>query len=133
MSKIYYVPRHFGATWINARNICINYGLDIATFETLDELNAVREMCKTNLSKMKGYIYIGGMATNARSTEDWYWVTTGEKINFTMKWIEGEPNFSGPEFCLSMGRSEYLFNDIHCESYSNKFICDKTIPLERIP
>lgn len=133
MSKIYYVPRHFGATWVNARNICMNYGLDIATFKTLDEFNAVRDMCKENSSIMTGFIYIGGMTTSARSIDDWFWVTTGEKINFTMKWKEGEPNFAGLEYCLSIGSSDYLFNDIHCDSYSNKFICDKTIPIERIP
>lgn len=95
--------------------------MEIATFETLEEFKAVQNMCK---DLPADFIHIGGMTLTGKSNDDWYWVTNGAKINYTMEWKAGEPNFiSNNEYCLSIGGNNHQFNDITCITYEKKFIC----------
>lgn len=81
-------------------------------------------MCKdsANLPDPE-FLHVGGMTVAGMSTDAWYWVTSGEKISYNIKWKPGEPNFLNMEYCLSIGNSEYLYNDIDCYMNSKKFIC----------
>lgn len=124
--KTYYIPKHFEASWVNAHSICKDFGLEMATFETLNEYNAVRELCKANSDKFTDYVHVGGMTITGNSTDDWYWLT-GQKISFNLTWTDGEPSFRDKnEFCLSLVKGNFLFNDIRCSGVNKKFICQKS-------
>lgn len=104
----------------------MTYGLDIATFESPGEVRAVQKMCHKKSANLTEWIHVGGM-TLIGGSKEWYWVTTGEKIDFKMAWLQGEPNFEyDSEHCLSIGTSKFLFNDIDCyNNHKTKFICQK--------
>lgn len=83
-------------------------------------------MCKARTDFLPDFIHIGGMTTTAKSKTQWYWVANGEKINYAMEWMQGEPNNFNDDFCLSIGTLEYQFNDINCHTYEMKFICQES-------
>lgn len=75
------------------------------------------------------YIFIGAMKD---STNKWYWVSSGETINYDMRWLPNEPNNAkGPENCLSIAFKNNLqntgFNDGTCvqSEKSWRFICEE--------
>lgn len=108
------------------RPICKAYGFDIATFDTLEEMDAVRNMCEQN-PYMFGYsTHIGGMASVQKSTTDWYWVTNNQKIAYTMPWQNGQPeNYLGRGWCLNLMTDRgFRYSDFDCNSVRGaKFIC----------
>lgn len=111
------------ATWTNTRSVCKSYGLDIATFDTLDEFNYVSDMCKRNKDRLTNWVHVGGATTTPGTPHNWFWVTTGEKIAYDMPWNAGNPN-SVNQVCLSIGDANYRYDDIDCHSrHEEKFIC----------
>lgn len=123
--KFYFVPRHFQTTWENARSICRSYNMEIATFETLEEMQVVSDLCKDNENIMTPYVHVGGMTTREGTKESWFWIVTGKRINYNMPWADGEPNNDeDSQFCLALGTKNFLFDDIDCFGRSeSKFIC----------
>lgn len=126
-NKTFYASRHFQVDWVIARGICREYGLEIATLETLDEMQTVSKICKKLSFHLTEYVHVGGMTLTGNSTFNWYWVITGKRIEYEMQWSDGEPNFySRRQFCLALGGKNYLFDDIHCNSgIQRKFLCQK--------
>ena len=105
--------------------------MDIAIFETSNQIQAVKEMCNNNAAKLSKWLHVGGMTLTGGSATDWYWVTTGEKVAYTMTWGFTEPNnMNGDEQCLSLEKYNYGydFNDIDCYGRNqNQFICEKVL------
>lgn len=104
--------------------------MELASIETLDELTAVRKMCMAaDADEFSNYVFVGGMSINKNETnEDWYWLT-GEKVSYPVPWTQGEPNFgSNDEFCLSLYKKDFLYNDVACSGLDKKFICQKRHP-----
>lgn len=122
--KTYFVPRHFKAEWMYTRSICRAYGMDILTLETETEANVFFELFKAKENLFDRYTHIGGMSEDANFLK-WYWVTTGELINYEINFPIGEPNRSG--LCLAINKMETLmFDDIHCYGgHQEKFICER--------
>lgn len=125
----YYLPRNFAAKWQNARSICQNYGMEILTLETKSEANYVLEICKSHGQLFATSTHIGGIAAGAKSQDKWFWVTTGEKINYNIKWLDGEPNnlHNGEGMCLSIMKKPdgFYFNDVRCNFEEQRFICEQ--------
>lgn len=104
--------------------------MDIAIFETSSQMLAVREMCNNNASKLTKWLHVGGYTLIGGSPTDWYWVTTGERVAYAMKWNPSEPNnMNGVEQCLSLENYMYgyNYNDIDCYGHSDQFICEKVL------
>lgn len=128
--KVFYIPRFLRSRWSGARSICKTYGMDIATFETSKQMIAVSEMCTKNSEKITtGAAHVGATTLTGGSKTDWYWVTTGEKISYSIKWLPFEPNnVGGAEQCLLIGGEEFLYNDINCNGPNEyQFICEKVL------
>ena len=132
--KAYYFPRYLKATWIEAKTICKAYDLELASFKTFEEANAVMDMIRNNaqLGSIDSHlwVFIDGIALTPRSTTDWYWTGTGEKTDFAMSWLPGQPDTAGnAEYYLSIGRFKkdgtLGFNDIPGRDHLNKFLCQK--------
>lgn len=106
--------------------------MEIASFETSNEMDRVSEMCVSHKDKLTQYVHVGGMAIYEGSTSDWYWVNSGQIISYiSSRWHPGEPNGQNyrqyAQFCLSLGQQNYRFVDIDCHThYDSKFICQKT-------
>jgi hypothetical protein len=130
--KTYYLPKSFLTEWQHARGICQQYGMEIISFESSEEANNFLDIVeKYNLHETPPYwIYIGGMTNVLKSKSDWYWMNSGNKVNYELKWGPGEPNNNnGREYCLDIGRYNVddknlpFFNDAGCYSKSYMFVC----------
>jgi hypothetical protein len=77
------------------------------------------------------WTHIGGVAAVLKSAADWYWVGTGEKVDFPLKFGSGQPdNLGGDEACLALGilAGSPFINDYKCyENAVQKFICQSKI------
>lgn len=113
--------------WYLTRPICKAYGFDVVSLDTLEEMEAVADMCEENKNLFGWFIHIGGVASTSKSKTDWYWVNSNEKVSYDMLWQNGQPDFSGSnEWCLTLEKSsKFKFNDIPCHgSWEEKFICE---------
>lgn len=128
--KVYYLSRHFQALWTNTRAACVAYGMDTLSLETLEEANHFLALCQQNAGFFDQWTHVGAIALAAKSTNFWYWVNSGKRITYPMKFLPGQPdNAGGRELCLSIGKdpSGFRFNDLNC--YGNhdfKFVCQKS-------
>ncbi|KAG5683721.1 hypothetical protein PVAND_012986 [Polypedilum vanderplanki] len=116
ISKTYYVSNYVQGNWLEAFLYCKAFDMDLASFDTLDEVNAVAAIKKAQSNLFTSYTLIGGMS-NKMNSNDWFWVSNGNKISYTIPWNWGEPNnYGGKEWCLSIGPTAdaMKFNDIAC-------------------
>lgn len=124
----YFVPRWFKASWHNARSICQSYGMEFLTMESEAEQNYLLDTLKYNSAVFSGnWVNIGGMTTKCGSRDLWYWVDTGNKVNFPIRWHANDPNCSNDsEPCMALGKFEdgnvYVV-DIWCSGAPQKFLC----------
>jgi hypothetical protein len=133
--KIYYYPRYVNVTWIEAKMLCKTYNLQLATIQTLNEAYAVMNMINRNADlgvRDNLWVYIDGMGLTPRTSTDWYWSESGNKIDFTMPWLTGQPDTAGgAEWFLSIGKytkdTQIGFNDIPGTGFVNAFLCQKYI------
>lgn len=104
--------------------------MKLASFDTAEEYESVRQMMITNSDKFSDWTHIDGITTEGRSTDQWYWSQTGEKIKFNMTWRAAQPDFShNRQWCLSLGpksAKQFYFDDIDCfHHHEEKFLCEK--------
>lgn len=126
----YFAPRWFKASWHNARSICQSYGMEFLTIESEAEQNYLLDTLKYSSAVFSDkWVHIGGITTSCGSRDMWYWVDTGNKVNFPIKWHKNDPNCSnGSEPCLALGKFEeedgnvYVV-DIQCNGAIEKFLC----------
>lgn len=111
---------------IHARAFCRSYGLELAKMETDVELNRVRSFLINNQNSIPAnFILVDGYTPTAKSTDNWYFTTTGVKIPLSIPWAAGEPNGAN-ENCLSMGpKGTYNFNDVECNGHEYPVLCEK--------
>lgn len=126
--KTYFIPRYFTASWIHSRSICKAYEMDFVSLDTLAEAQNFLKICRENAGYFGRWTHIGGITLEGASTESWYWVDSGNHINYTLNFGSGQPdNYGGNELCLSIGKyagNQFYFNDIRCE-VTAVFVCQK--------
>lgn len=93
--------------------------MEIATFSNLKEANFVLDLINKHSYLTDLYYHVGGITTVAKSKKDWFWVTTGEHIDYELPFSPGQPDNSlGVEFCLNIHRTQgnepNYFNDCPC-------------------
>jgi hypothetical protein len=100
--------------------------MELATFETKEEEDFVLNLIASKwLNVMESQNFIGGTKIG---NDDWYWIPTGDLIDYKIRWRNGEPNnIEGNEKCLSIGHyhSSFAVNDIDCYKSQRSFICEK--------
>jgi hypothetical protein len=137
VTKNYYVPKYFRATWLHSKLTCNLYGFDLAALQNLDEVDAVRKMALAFPHLFTQWTHIDGITKSPKSPTEWYF-SSGEKISYSIPWYAGEPGFhNNAQWCLAVGqvpKNEFQFVDIECtEKYEEKFICQEitTITVEK--
>lgn len=115
--------------------LCKTYNLQFASIKTLNEAYAVMNMINRNPDlgvRDNLWVYIDGIGLTLRSPIDWYWTESGDKIDFAMPWLTGQPDTAGgAEWFLSIGKytkdTQIGFNDIPGTNFVNAFLCQKFI------
>lgn len=68
--------------------------------------------------------YLGAVTNIALSKTNWYWVSTGKKLNFELPWGPVDPNNLGNnEKCLALQKPLSMIDIICYELYYKRFIC----------
>lgn len=145
-TKYFYAPRNFKSDWMQAQGVCKNYGMELATFETKEEMKAVTSMCKKYKSLYDG-VHIGGMAIASKLEFYWYWVNSGNRISYDtsvnaeelktteIKYQEADDDHSWTteaphhpqEFCLALKTENFTFSDVPCYGGQElPFMCQKS-------
>lgn len=123
--KTYWISTHFKAYWDQANDICHSNGMEFLSLETLQESNHLLSLCDQNIHLFDVWTHVGGLTTVPKSKDDWYWITSGNKVNYSLKFGAGKPD-NNNEMCLSIGKKpeDFFFNDINCYGIDQmKFIC----------
>lgn len=124
--KSYFLPKFFKTFWIHSRSICQSYGMEALSLETKTEAENFFDLLTKNHQQLEELTHIGGVTSVLRASDKWYWVNSGKKVNYTMKFHPGHPDGAG--YCLSAQKrgSEFYFKDLPCHSnYELKFICQR--------
>jgi hypothetical protein len=105
--------------------------MTLATLDSQAESDYLLPLYAQKAALFDVWTHIGGVASTGKSLTDWYWVGTGEKVNFPLKFGANLPdNIGGNEVCLVLAvtsGSAYL-NDAKCyETIPYKFICQSKI------
>jgi hypothetical protein len=129
VTKNYYVPKYFKATWLHSKLTCSQYGLELAALESLEELDEVRKLCLNYPTLFTQWTHVDGMTLYGKSATDWYF-SSGVKIPYAIPWHPSEPSFGGDaQWCLAVGnlsKKEFLYVDIQCSgAYEEKFLCQE--------
>ena len=104
--------------------------MDVLSLDSESEANYFLNLLNKKASWFDQYTHVGGMTLKGGSRSEWYWVNSGARINYPIKWGKGEPDNDSGEYCLSIVKSgnNFYFNDIMCEKGSNlKFICQREV------
>lgn len=131
--KEYYIPRHFKAYWHQVKRICESYGLDAVSLETGPESDYLLRLLEPQKHNIP--VYIGAITRKPGSKNDWFWINSGNKIDYDLFWCENQPDGMskphwGNEQCLSITIDKKVkklgFNDVFCNRYETaKFVCQK--------
>jgi hypothetical protein len=131
--KIYYLSTHMKASFINAQSYCSSLGLELASFETREESDWFSDIFVASRQVIDpGWCFIGGMRIfndAALSKANWYWLNSGQKINYDLTWDPQQPdNNNGIQWCLGLSKinsNSTIYADIECYNREESFICQK--------
>ena len=115
---------------MEAKQICSSYNLEFASFKTIEEVNAVINMTK-NVNNFEWFL-IDGISLKSKSPTEWYLTETGEKIDYVIPWLPGQPDTEfGAEFFLTLGKltkdGPIGFNDAKASGYAQLPLCQRNI------
>jgi hypothetical protein len=104
--------------------------MEFVSLETKQEADNFLSLCNKNMKLLNGFISVGAVTLQGKSTDQWYWVNSGKRINYPIAFLPGEPNFLNDlEFCLSVVKNSkdiFMFNDTTCnDPIERQFICEK--------
>lgn len=101
--------------------------MKLLTLDTQAESNHFGQLFTSQPHLFESWTHIGGIVTQSKSKNDWYWYETGKKIDINLDFHPGEPNNSGDsEMCLSLDKrqNKYKFNDTPCSHrFFLRFVC----------
>lgn len=101
--------------------------MEFLSLETKSEADFFFGLCEKNIAHFTDeYTHVGAMTMTGKT--DWYWVNSGKRVDYQMKWFAGQPDFyASNEFCLAIKKwGDFSFNDLNCfGAYESKFVCQK--------
>ena len=125
--KTYYATRNVQLSWANAFSFCKANGMNLVELHSEQEVNQFLTMCSDN--SLDYFLHVGGSAEGMTDRLDFYWMTTGERISYSLKYHPaGKNNAGGKERCLSVAKqpNKYTFNDVDCwQHFIWSFVCQQ--------
>uniref|UniRef100_A0A674PK06 C-type lectin domain-containing protein n=1 Tax=Takifugu rubripes TaxID=31033 RepID=A0A674PK06_TAKRU len=111
----------FGLTWEGAQQYCRENFQDLATFESMDDVNSITELY--DWSWIGLHEYSKSWKTMSKDINSWRWSLTGEGSRTGYyKWRDSEPdNHMLMEHCVGMKPGGYWFDD-SCQR-EKRFVC----------
>ena len=103
--------------------------MDILTLKSEAEADNFLDLLTLHADVLATYIQVGAITPTAGTKTEWFWASSGDKINFPLKWYYDEPNnINDDEFCLNLikdGNNRYWFNDENCWKHLQNFVCQR--------
>lgn len=103
--------------------------MDVVSLETREEMEKFVKLAALNKGLFDDYVHIGGTTTVGKSTNNWYWVNSGNRVQYTLPLLkEGNDFKNNNEWCLTVktGPDGVLaFNDIDCNGSVYSLVCQK--------
>lgn len=132
--KTYFLSTHMKASFINAQSFCTSLGMELLTLETKAEADWFAKLLINSYQNNidSGWLYIGGMRMfpdAALSKENWYWLSSGKKIDYDLIWYQTEPNnWTGTQWCLCLRKENQtvFYADIECYGRDESFLCQSS-------
>lgn len=100
--------------------------MDVLSLDTANEADEFLAICLSHIDRFEEHTHVGGMTLTPKDPFQWYWVDSGEKIFYPLRFKPGQPDNSGDkEMCLGIQKhlGAFAFNDIACSGWESKFIC----------
>ena len=128
--KSYYSSRDLKLHWIEAFALCRTFNMDLVELPTEAEADYFLKLCAQKSSDLNGKYFHIGASYAGLGLNEYYWMTTGQRINYTLQWAPNQPdNRNGIEYCLSVKSQpgNFMFNDINMDTTTDKwkFICQR--------
>lgn len=128
-SKEYFYSGDVHASWQKAAELCELFGMKFIKFDDAKEENNFREKFSTFFNGREFFVLVSANTSESGSTTNWNWIS-GDKINFDIKWGEGQPN--ADEECLSFDEADpLLYHDVNCED-KYPFLCHQEWIIKQI-
>ncbi|CAO1397635.1 unnamed protein product [Diamesa tonsa] len=124
--KSYYASREMIVTWLEAFVTCKSFNMDLVELPSEAEADYLLTLLTQQHFHAKFEAHIGASYVGVGLNE-FYWMTTGQPINYTLKWARGQPdNKKGIETFLTILRegNVYKFNDMS-NIEKHDFICQR--------
>jgi hypothetical protein len=124
--KSYYISTHQQVTGSMVNAFCKSRGMDSLLVDSEFELKQLKTLWTKN--GIKGNVLVGAKATDVGNRIEWYWESSGNRVNFPIRFTaDGPSNSAGDEYCLEMVFEEdkFGFNELSCNTYTRRFFCEK--------
>ncbi|CAO1417921.1 unnamed protein product [Diamesa hyperborea] len=125
-TKTYFISRYVKLSWANAFSFCKANDMNLVELHTKQEADNFLTILRTSATEY--WYHIGGSYIGA-AKNDFYWMTTGERINYALEYHPGQPdNAGGKEMCLSVAQQpgKFKFNDVDCwQHFIWSFVCQQ--------
>lgn len=111
---------------MDAYVLCRTFSMDLVELPTEAEADYFLSLCAQQ--ELQGQFFHVGGSYVGLGLNEFYWMTTGQRINYTMKYAPGQPdNRNGVERYLSIYEqpNSYMFNDMDSGDTKWKFICQR--------
>ncbi|CAO1417939.1 unnamed protein product [Diamesa hyperborea] len=133
--KTYYVSRELRLNWANSFMFCRSFGMDLVELTTEVESDKFLKLFGDHTKTLETWYHIGGSYMGA-AKNDFYWMTTGKRISYPLKFHPGLPdNYLGKEKCLSILNQpgSFTLNDVDCyDTWIWNFVCQKIDSVSQI-
>ncbi|XP_063397625.1 ladderlectin-like [Mytilus trossulus] len=109
----------FTGNWYTAQKMCSSISAHLPVADTAEAFKRIGDV-----TGRSNDIWLDG--TDEHHPNQWKWQSTGLDFRF-QHWAIGEPN-DGTEHCLEVvARTEWHWNDGHCEQTGrvNKLVCER--------
>ena len=94
--------------------------MDILSLDSEDEANFFLDRIKLHAGSTHANTHVGAMAYVVGSRTEWYWITSGNKINYPIKWGTGEPSGTNVQsVCLVVRKqagNNFFFAAVWCST-----------------
>lgn len=114
---------------MGAQSFCRSFGMDLVAIESKHESEYFFKACNRNIKHFGEFSHIGGVLNATNGKENWFWITTHQKVNLGLA-FNNKPAQNSENNCLQLvkGRFEFSLGRTNCfGSEQQEFVCQRKI------